>query len=103
MSCRTTGDVSGCSHPAHRLPWHLVAHNHLVGHPHNAVVGVVLGQPLTNLSISGRTSSGEPTPCAVDENMPIAFIAAVVIADFPVHPLSSVLTRVPRQALWEVV
>lgn len=28
----------------------------------------------------------EPTPCAVDENMSVALIAAVVVADFPVHP-----------------
>jgi hypothetical protein len=28
----------------------------------------------------------EPTPRAVDEDMPVAVIVAVVVADFPVHP-----------------
>jgi hypothetical protein len=38
------------------------------------------------LLLSATLLADEPTPWAVDENMPVAFIAAVVVADFPVHP-----------------
>jgi hypothetical protein len=36
--------------------------------------------------LSATLLADESTPRAVDENMPVALIAAVVVADFPVHP-----------------
>jgi hypothetical protein len=38
------------------------------------------------LVLSTTFLADEPTPRAVDENMPVALIATVVVADFAVHP-----------------
>ena len=38
------------------------------------------------LMLSATLLADEPTPRTVDENMSVALMAAVVVADFPVHP-----------------
>ena len=55
------------------------------GHPHGAI-----GESLRHRSLicwlSAALLADKPTPRAVDENMPIAVIATVVITNFPVYP-----------------
>jgi hypothetical protein len=46
------------------------------------------------LCLSATFLADEPTPRAIDENMPIAVVAAVVITNFPVHPRRQVVVFV---------